>query len=65
MSNHLKEINMSYFQHMKCALWYSKESGKAMIYFLVHAFLPNTWVTKGSDTLNSIILKIKNWSLKS
>ena len=54
MSKHLKEINMSYFKHMKCALVYAKESGKAMVYFLVHAFFPNFWVTKGSDKLKEI-----------
>ena len=45
---------MSYFQHMKCALDYAKESGKAMVYFFVHAFFPNFWVTKGSDKLKEI-----------
>lgn len=59
MSKHLKENNMSYFQHMKCALVYAKESGKAMIYFSVHAFLPDFWVTKGSDQLKKILNKIK------
>ena len=59
MSKHLKEINMSYFQHMKCALGYAKESGKAMVYFFVHAFFPNFWVTRGSETLESISNNIK------
>ena len=54
MSKHLKDIDMSYFQHMKCALDYAKESGKAMVYFFVHAFFPNFWVTKGSDKLKEI-----------
>lgn len=54
MSKHLKEINMSYFQHMKCALDYAKGSGKVMVYFFVHAFFPNLWVTKGSDKLKEI-----------
>ena len=59
MKKHLKEINMTYFQHMKCALGYAKESGKAMIYFFIHAFLPDVWVTKGSDNLNKLLEKIK------
>ena len=54
MSKHLKEINMSYFEHMKCALGYAKESGKAMVYFFVHAFFPDLWVSKGSDTFKEI-----------
>ena len=54
MSKHLKDIDMSYFKHMKCALAYAKESGKAMVYFFVHAFFPNLWLTKGSDKLKEI-----------
>lgn len=59
MSKHLKDIDMSYFKHMKCALAYAKESGKAMVYFFVHAFFPNFWVTRGSETLESINNNIK------
>jgi len=54
MSKHLRDIDMTYFQHMKCALGYTIESGKAMVYFFVHAFFPNFWVTKGSDQLKKI-----------
>jgi len=59
VNKHLKEIKMSYFQHMKCALGYAKESGKAMIYFFIHAFLPDLWITKGSDQLKKTLNKIK------
>ena len=62
MSKHLKNIEMSYFQHMKCALSYAKESGKAMIYFFIHAFIPDVWVTKGSNHLNMLLKKIKRGS---
>lgn len=60
MKKHLKEINMSYFQHMKCALGYAKESGKAMIYFFIHAFLPDVWVIKGSNKLKEINKSIED-----
>lgn len=63
MSKHLKEINMSYLQHMKCALGYAKESGKAAVYFSVHAFLPDVWVVKGSEHLRKTLWKIHNRSL--
>lgn len=63
MSKHLKEINMSYLQHMKCALGYAKESGKAMVYFSVHAFLPDVWVVKGSEHLRKTLWNIHNRSL--
>ena len=62
MSKHLKNINMSYFQHMKCALGYAKESGKAMIYFSVHAFLPDVFVHDGSQKLRNVIWKIHSRS---
>ena len=60
MSKHLKENNITYLKHMKCALGYAKESGKAMIYFSVHAFLPDVWVTKGSEKLRKITWNIHN-----
>ena len=63
MSKHLKDINMTYLQHMKCALGYAKESGKAMVYFSVHAFLPDVWVVKGSQKLRKTIWKIHSRSL--
>ena len=63
MSRHLKEIDMDYFQHMKCALGYAKESGKAVVYFSVHAFLPDVWVTKGSQQLRKTLWNIHNRSL--
>lgn len=59
MSKHLKEIDMSYFKHMNCALGYAKESGKAMIYFSVHAFLPDIWVVKGSKKIKNLYYVIK------
>jgi len=60
MRKHLKDINMTYFQHMKCALGYAKESSKAVIYFSVHAFLPDFWVVKGSEQLRKIMWDIHN-----
>ena len=64
MSKHLKEINMSYFQHMKCALGYAKKSGKITVYFLIHAFLPDVWVTKGSNHLKKLLENIHSRNLK-
>ena len=62
MSKHLKENNITYLKHMKCALGYAKESGKAMVYFSVHAFFPDVWVVKGSQQLRKTIWKIHNRS---
>jgi hypothetical protein len=63
MSDHLNENNMSYLQHMKCALGYAKESGKAMVYFSIHAFLPDTLIHNGSQKLRQIIWNIHNSSI--
>ena len=63
MSKHLKENNVTYLAHMKHALGYAKESGKAVIYFSVHAFLPDVWSIKGSQQLRKIIWNINNRSL--
>ena len=58
MSQHLKEINMSYLRHMKYALGYAKESGKAMCYFTIHAFLPDVYVFNGSKKIEYLSLLI-------
>ena len=55
MSRHLKEINMNYLKHMKCALGHSKESGKAMLYLAIHAFFPDVFVHHGSNKIKKII----------
>ena len=60
MFQHLKEIDMSYFKHMKCALGYAKESGKAVVYFSVHAIFPDIWVNKGSEQLRKVIWDVHN-----
>jgi len=65
MKKHLKEIDMSYFEHMKCALAYAKESAKMMVYFFVHAFLPDVWVSKGSTRLKILNNKIKNRNIEN
>ena len=58
MSKHLKDINMSYFRHMGCALSYAVESGKAMIYFAIHALFPNIFVRNGSNKIDHVLLLI-------
>ncbi len=67
MTSHLKENNTSYFNHMKYALAYSKESAKAMCYFAVHAFFPNVYVFNGSrkiEYLNLLIKSRKKWKFQ-
>ena len=50
---------MSYFEHFKCALRYSIESGKASIAFGIHAFVPFAFEQTGSEKLDSLIWKIR------
>lgn len=44
--NHLKENNVSYFQHLRFA-W------SVAFILLVHGVFPNVWQTKASDILCS------------
>ena len=58
-TRHLKENDMTYLAHLKCALRYSIESGKASAVFAIHAFIPFMFVQTGSEKLDSLIWKIR------
>mgnify|MGYP003970521409 FL=1 len=47
---HPKEVCMSYFEHMKLSLYFSWILWKASILAVIHAFLPDTFITSTSDT---------------
>jgi len=52
ISNHLKETNKGYFEHLLGA-W------KVAFILLVHGLLPNVWEDKASDLLLGEVVKIK------
>jgi len=60
MFKHLKENNMSYFEHMLFALTQCKESAMAMAYFFIHAFFPDLLITSGSQKIIQINNNIHN-----
>lgn len=53
-SEHLKAVNMSYFQHMAYALGYSIATLGTSAIFLIHAFIPDLFKTTGSDSISAL-----------
>lgn len=54
MSKHLKEINETYLEHMFYALKYGFKMIFAGIACIIHALLPDIFVTTASQTIESI-----------
>jgi rhamnose utilization protein RhaD (predicted bifunctional aldolase and dehydrogenase) len=53
-NRHLKENDMSYFQHLKFALFLSVKTSGCAIASLIHAFLPFILVDHTSKTINKL-----------
>jgi len=51
---HLEFANQTYYEHFKDSIYYSWCSFKSTWFFLIHAFLPNTFEKNGSDTIKHI-----------
>lgn len=60
MTTHLQHNNISYFKHLKRSLVFSLLSLKASLYFFIHSFFPNTFVSNGSETINYIDNKLRD-----
>lgn len=45
---HLEDINQTYFDHLKDAIYYSFKSFQAGIYFLIHGLYPDIFTKTGS-----------------
>ncbi len=54
MSNHLNEINKTYWQHMGRAFYYAFRFFKAACVLVVHAVLPDVLTHYASDELLSV-----------
>lgn len=58
MSKHLKEINETYFEHMR----FAQRSGLRLVIsgiaLIIHGLLPDIFITKASDTMKSITEEI-------
>ena len=58
MSSHLKDTNEGYFQHMVCAAKYGIRMILAGIACIIHAIIPDLFVTTASDTMKNIIADV-------
>ncbi len=53
-NKHPQENNMTYFQHMRFALWLAVKTLGCALASLVHAFFPFMFVTHTSRTINKL-----------
>jgi len=58
MKNHLKNINMTYYEHLTCALSYASKLMFASFALIIHAFLPNIFVNTASDIIKNLNQKM-------
>lgn len=56
---HPNAVCMSYMQHMKLSLRFSKTFFEGSAKALVHAFLPNAYITSTSDITKKMIRELK------
>ena len=54
MPSHLKEHNISYIEHFKRSMYFASQSCKAMIVFVIHAFVPNIFTETGSNIIKEL-----------
>ncbi len=57
---HPNSVCMTYFEHMKLSMGFSKTLFVASLKALVHAFLPNVYITSSSDVTKKMIRDLKN-----
>lgn len=63
-SEHLQDVNMSYFQHMGYALSYSFVSFSASIIFIIHALIPDLFTSTGSSCIEMLHEHFQELKLK-
>lgn len=59
MFKHLKDVGMTYVEHMKFSFYLSYMFGKASFCALVHGVYPDILITTSSDTINKLSSDIK------
>jgi hypothetical protein len=60
MPNHLSNNNVSYFQHLKRSLRYSRITLCVSLIFVIHGFFPNTFEYTGTKKIFELCEKFKN-----
>ena len=51
---HLKETDMTYYQHWKQTAWLSFKMAGGSMYLFIHSLLPFLFATKGHDYVNEV-----------
>jgi hypothetical protein len=59
MFKHLKDVGLSYVEHMKFSFYLSYMFGKASFSALIHGIYPDILITTSSDTINKLNSDIK------
>ncbi len=59
MFKHLREVNMTYLDHMKFSLFLSFTFLKATFGAFIHAIYPDILVTSSTDTLELLNIEMK------
>ena len=55
---HLKTMNMDYFEHMLISLNYALILFISTIKAIIHAFIPDIFITSTSECINEINIKL-------
>ena len=63
--NHLKDNNVSYFEHMGMALTLARFGLKIAFYGIVHSVLPNVFHKEAGETIEKAHLKLVEMRLKN
>ena len=60
MSSHLFFSNQTYIDHFKDSIQYSFRALKAGVYFLIHAIVPDFYVSAGSEEIHELEVIIQH-----
>ena len=58
-SQHLKDVDMTYWEHLQFSLSLSKIFLEASFKAIVHAFLPDVYITSSTDNIKLLQNKMK------
>jgi len=58
-SQHLKDVDMTYWEHLRFSLSLSKIFLKASFKAIIHALLPDVYITSSTDNIKLLQNKMK------
>ena len=65
MFNHLRQVNMTYIQHLKTSFSYSYTFFNGSIKAFIHGIFPNTYETSTSDLIKKLHNDLEKYSKKN